>query len=170
MTWVIPPIDCCREEVAICNFSLTLANFSIVLASCIFLQWQNSYISYMRIQAFTLKKPHKIMYVQFIPWFSNTFWASNDKSVHTVDWFQHPSLSQTVFYSLLIVSPLWKWTRLILLQSPLFWLFHSVNILLHIHLLLYHYGANFNSIRLKCNLLCKDFYFQIYKRIPVSTS
>lgn len=58
MTWVIPPIDCCKEEVAICNFSLTLANFSIVLASCIFLQWQNSYISYMRIQAFTLKKNH----------------------------------------------------------------------------------------------------------------
>lgn len=39
MTWVIPPIDCWREEVAICNFSLTLANFSTVLASCIFLQW-----------------------------------------------------------------------------------------------------------------------------------
>lgn len=70
MTWVIPPIDCCKEEVAICNFSLTLANFSIVLASCIFLQWQNSYISYMRIQAFTLKKTHKIMYIQFFPWFN----------------------------------------------------------------------------------------------------
>lgn len=56
MTWVIPPIDCCKEEVAICNFSLTLANFSIVLASCIFLQWQNSYSFYMWIQAFTLRK------------------------------------------------------------------------------------------------------------------
>lgn len=73
--WLMPPIDCCNVDVAICNFSLILDIFSVVSLSCIFLQQEetNRYFFQIWLQRDVANKaagpdsPTRVNWQQWLP-------------------------------------------------------------------------------------------------------